>query len=291
MSLRSRIFPDAQKHTINRDLKSGSFVCAYLVMKFSIITPSFNQGRFLRDCVESVLSQRGVEIEHIVVDAGSTDETLEVLRTYPHLLWSSEPDEGMSDGINKGFRRAGGDWVMWLNCDDYLLPGALENVAAHAARHPDAGVIHGDCVFVAEDKREIRRKYDTTVDEWDFLFVGCCIPSTATFYHRRILDAGQLLDISYRNCMDWEYYLRLSRERCRFSYLPEALAGFRWHGESTTQKHWQRMIEEGLRCQREHIEARGLPPWLGNPAILNLLRRTFQIRRIAKRLRIHRRIR
>jgi glycosyltransferase involved in cell wall biosynthesis len=260
-------------------------------LKFSIITPSFNQGRFLPDCVESILSQKGIEYEHIVIDAGSTDETREVLGRYPHLQWTSEPDGGMSDGINKGFRRATGDWVMWLNCDDYLLPGALAKVAAHATAYPDADVIHGDCLFVKEDKTPIRRKYDTPVDEWDFLFVGCCIPSTCTFYHRRILDAGLLLDEDYRNCMDWEYYLRLSRAGYRFRYLPEVLAGFRWHEDSTTQKHWQRMIEEGLRCQRAHIAERRLPAFLGQPVILTLLRRLFQMRRIARRMAIHHRIR
>ncbi len=94
-------------------------------IKVSIITPSFNQGRFLTDCIESVLAQVGVEVEHIITDAGSTDETIDVLNRYPHLKRKSESDKGMSDGINKGFLHASGDWVMWLNCDDYLLPGAL----------------------------------------------------------------------------------------------------------------------------------------------------------------------
>lgn len=255
-------------------------------MKFSIITPSFNQGRFLPDCVESVLSQ-GVEFEHIVTDAGSTDETLDVLKRYPHLKWTSEPDKGMSDGINKGFIQATGDWVMWLNCDDYLLPGALAKVADYAARNPDADVIHGDCVFVNEDKSPIRRKYDTPVDEWDFLFVGCCIPSTATFYRRGIIQEGHLLDVGYRNCMDWEYYLRLTRAGYRFRYLPEALAGFRWHDESTTLRNFQRMIDEGLRCQREHIAARGLPAILNNAMLLKLLRKVYQVRRVMKRMRAH----
>lgn len=260
-------------------------------MRFSIITPSFNQGRFLPNCVESVLAQSGVDFEHIVTDAGSTDETLDVLARYPHLKWTSEPDDGMSDGINKGFRQATGDWVMWLNCDDYLLPGALETVAECAQLHPAASVIHGDCMFVNEDRSPIRRKYDTPVDEWDFLFVGCCIPSTATFYKSDILHAGHLLDVGYRNCMDWEYYLRLSRLGYRFQYIPEALAGFRWHDESTTQKNWQRMLDEGLRCQREHIAARELPSWLGSEVILGIMRRLFQGRRIIKRLHNHRRIR
>jgi glycosyltransferase involved in cell wall biosynthesis len=259
-------------------------------MLFSIITPSYNQGRFLPDCVESVLSQKGVEFEHIVTDAGSTDNTLEVLRRYPHLLWTSAPDKGMSDGINKGFLQATGDWVMWLNCDDYLLPGALEKVAAHARSHPEADVIHGDCVFVTKDKETIRRKYDTPVDEWDFLFVGCCIPSTATFFHRRVIEAGHLLDVNYRNCMDWEYYLRLMRKGYRFSYLPEALAGFRWHEESTTQRNWQRMRDEGLRCQRDHLTQKCLPIWIGNNWTLALLRRAFQARRVIKRALTHGRI-
>lgn len=259
-------------------------------MKFSIITPSLNQGRFLTDCIESVLSQTGVEFEHIVTDAGSTDETVEILSRYPHLKWTSEPDEGMSDGINKGFRQATGDWLMWLNCDDYLLPGALEKVADFIKSSPDADIIHGDCVYVREDKTVVRRKYDTSVDEWDILFVGCIIPSTSAFYRREIIDQGNFLDLAYRNCMDWEYYLRLLRKRFRFAYLPEALAHFRWYEESTTQKHWQRMIDEGLRAQREHIAERGLPGILNNARILQLLRRAFQVRRVFKRALAHGRL-
>ncbi|MEO7101643.1 MAG: glycosyltransferase family 2 protein [Luteolibacter sp.] len=256
-------------------------------MKFSIITPSLNQGSFIQECIESVLRQEGIEIEHIIVDAGSTDQTLEVIGHYPHLQWSSEPDEGMSDGINKGFRKATGDWIMWLNCDDYLLPGALSKVAEYIRKHPDADVVHGDCIYVKEDKTPIRRKYDTPVDEWDFLFVGCCIPSTSTIYRREIIDAGHLLDVGYRNCMDWEYYLRLYRLGYHFGYVSEALAGFRWYEDSTTQRHWQRMIDEGLQAQRQHIDARKLPLVLKNANLLKLLRKTYQIRRVAKRMMTH----
>jgi glycosyltransferase involved in cell wall biosynthesis len=193
----------------------------------------------------------------------------------------------MSDGINKGFLKATGDWVMWLNCDDYLLPGALEKVARFIAANPAVDVVHGDCIYVNEDKSPIRRKYDTPVDEWDFLFVGCCIPSTSTFYRREIIAAGHLLDVGYRNCMDWEYYLRLTRLGYHFKYIPEALAGFRWYEESTTQQHWQRMIDEGLKCQREHIEARKLPVILKHAGLLKALRKAFQVRRVMKRLIAH----
>lgn len=197
----------------------------------------------------------------------------------------------MSDGINKGFAKATGDWVMWLNCDDFLLPSALEKVAKFIVAHPNADVVHGDCQYIAEDKTPIRRKYDTTVDEWDLLFVGCIIPSTSAFYRREIITSGELLDISYRNCMDWEYYLRLIRKGYQFAYIPELLAAFRWYEESTTSRNWQRMIEEGLRCQRAHIAATGLPEYLGTELMLKTLRKIFQVRRVAKRMAVHRRIR
>jgi glycosyltransferase involved in cell wall biosynthesis len=260
-------------------------------MKISIITPSFNQGRFITDCIESVLSQSDVEFEHIITDAGSTDDTLEVLAKYPHLKWSSEPDNGMSDGINKGFRQATGDWVMWLNCDDFLLPSALKKVADFIAEYPTADVVHGDCVFIQEDKTMIRRKYDTHVDEWDLLFVGCIIPSTSAFYRREIINEGHLLDIFYKNCMDLEYYLRLMRLGYNFKYLAEPLAHFRWYEESTTMQNWQRMIDESLACRREHIDERGLPKILKNATLLKVIRKIFQARRVTKRLITHGRIR
>ncbi len=260
-------------------------------MKFSIITPSFNQGRFIADCIESVLSQEGVEVEHIITDAGSTDETLDVLNRYPQLKWTSEPDGGMSDGINKGFRQATGDWLMWLNCDDFLLPGALKKVADFISEHPETDVVHGDCIFIREDKTLIRRKYDTRVDWLDLLFIGCIIPSTSCFYKREIIEAGQLLDVSYKNCMDREFYLRLITGGYIFSYLPEPLAKFRWHEESTTMKHWQRMIDESFQCRRAYIDQLGLPAFFKKTAVLKVMRMIFQARRIAKRIVTHGRIR
>ena len=91
-------------------------------MDFTIVTPSFNYGRHIGECLASVASQEGVTFEHLVMDAGSDDETGEVVRKYPHATFFQEPDKGMSDGINKGFQKAQGRWVMWLNADDRLRP-------------------------------------------------------------------------------------------------------------------------------------------------------------------------
>lgn len=259
-------------------------------VRISIITPSLNQGSFVQDCIVSVLEQTGAEVEHIVADAGSTDETIEILQRYPHLLWTSEPDAGMSDGINKGFRRATGDWLMWLNCDDFLLPGALAKVADFVKQNPDLDVVHGDCVFVRADKSVIRRKYDHPLGELVLLFAGCYIPSTATFFKRRIIDQSQFLDTSYKVCMDWEYYLRLIRAGFKFGYLPAALAGFRWHSSNTSLVLIGRGYEEGVRLQREHIAIRRISPLLARKWMLPPLRRLFQLQRILKRLATHGRL-
>ena len=259
-------------------------------VRISIVTPSLNQGRFLQDCISSVTEQTGVEVEHIIADAGSTDETIEILSRHPHLIWASEPDAGMSDGINKGFRRATGDWLMWLNCDDYLLPGALAKVAEFIKRNPNLDVVHGDCVFVREDKSVIRRKYDHPLGELVLLFAGCYLPSTATFFRRKIIDQGQFLDTSYKVCMDWEYYLRLIRSGFKFGYLSEALAGFRWHSSNTSMVLIERGHDEGVRLQREHIGIRGMPPLLARKWMLPSLRRLFQFQRLLKRLVAHGRL-
>lgn len=255
-------------------------------MKFSIITPSYNQGRFIRDCIESVRTQTGVEWEHLVQDAGSTDETHSVLREYPHLKCIIEKDGGMSDGINRGFRRATGDWLMWLNTDDCLMAGTLEKVANHAAVHPEVDIIYGEARFVNESGKPIRVRQEHAFDFNTLLFYGCYIQSTATFLHRRIIESGQLLDLRYKVCMDFEYYLRLARAGYRFSFIPEPLANFRWHGDNTSLRLTQRRQEERLEIQRHHLNARGLS-MLGSKPVLAALSRVFQLRRIWLRQRDH----
>lgn len=126
-------------------------------MHFTIITPSLNYVRFLGECLDSVAGQiKGtdavqseIEIEHIVIDGGSTDESAEVASRFPHVKWIQESDDGMSDAINKGFGRAKGEWVMWLNADDRLKPGALEKMLDELERS-NADVVYGDWDFIDE---------------------------------------------------------------------------------------------------------------------------------------------
>jgi glycosyltransferase involved in cell wall biosynthesis len=251
-------------------------------MKFSIITPSYNQGRFIRDCIESVRAQDGIETEHVIVDACSTDETLSILKEYAHLKWTSEPDKGQTDAINKGFRRATGDWLMWLNADDYLLPGALRKVAEFAAANPDADVIYGDCDFVDEAGRFLRHKREFDFDFNMLLFYGCYIPSTSTFYRRKIVDDGFLLDPTYKNCMDFEYYLKLAHAGYRFRHMPATLANFRWHDSNVSTVHAARRYRERLRLQRQYLRLTGRS-CLSAEWLLRVLFRAYQARRALRR--------
>lgn len=259
-------------------------------MQFTIITPSLNYGRFLGDCLESVAAQEGVTLEHLVIDGGSSDDSREVASRFPHVTWRQEPDEGMSDAINKGFDRACGEWVMWLNADDILLPGTLSKVAAFVREHPTVDIVHGDCVFVRSDRSVIRRKYDHPMDEWTLAFNVCWIPTTSTFLNRKILDAGIRLAPQFKNSMDLEFYLRLLRLGYKFGYIAEPLAEFRWHEGNLSVLHDARQRAEDLKIQRGHLAERGLPTFLGWRPVLAILRRLTKVRRIALRWRTHRRL-
>jgi len=254
--------------------------------QFSIVTASYNQGRFIRDCIESVQAQTGVTWEHIVQDSNSTDETQTVLKEYPHLQVTGEKDRGMSDGINRGFLKAQGDWVMWLNTDDYLLPGALARVADFAARNPAADFIYGDVHFVNATGELLRVKREHPFDLKVLLYYGCYIQSTATFLRRKLITAGHLLNVDYRVCMDFEYYLRLARLGYRIEYLPQPLAAFRWHETNTSAVQHQRRYEERVRVQKQHLHLTGHNP--PSATRLNLLGRFHGFKHAWLRWRTHR---
>lgn len=225
-------------------------------MKISVITPSLNQGRFIRDCIESVKTQEGVEWEHIVVDNCSTDETLSILKEYPHLHWTSEPDKGQSDAINKGFLQATGEWVMWLNADDYLLPGALAKIGTFAKEHPEADVIYGAWLFVDKDKQLLKISGVFPFNYRMVVHMGPYIASTACFFRRQTtVVEGNLLCPEFHYTMDGEYYARLGALGKKFLYLPVVLAAFRVHETNKSTQHVaKRSFTETLARQRQYAE-------------------------------------
>jgi len=229
-------------------------------MDFTIVTASYNYGRYIGECLRSVAEQEGVTLEHLVMDAGSSDDTAAVVARFPHAAFFQEPDKGMSDGINKGFRRAKGAWVMWLNADDRLRPGALMAVRELAAARPDADVIYGCWNFIDAEGKFQRRMTLFPFDKRMLIYDACYLASTSCFYRRATtIDRGFLLNEDFHYCMDGEYYARLAVAEKQFVYLPRVLAEFRLHGQSISQGHiGKHDMDSVLKYQRQLAEPRAI---------------------------------
>lgn len=203
-------------------------------MKFTVVTPSFNQAAFIERTLASVAAQQGVEVEHRVYDGGSTDGTVAILeRAGPSLRWASERDAGQADAVNKGLREATGEAIGWLNSDDVYYPGALARVAAFLEAHPDVDVVYGDADHIDANDRVLE---PYPVEPWSLerLEERSFICQPAAFIRRRVPERHGVLDSSLRYCMDYEYWLRLGRGGARFAHLPEKLAGSRLHPATKT---------------------------------------------------------
>jgi glycosyltransferase involved in cell wall biosynthesis len=229
-------------------------------MDFTLITPNLNYGRYLGDCLGSVAGQGGVTLEHLVLDGGSTDDSAAVAAGFPHATWIQEPDQGMSDAINKGFTRARGEWVMWLNADDRLKPGVLGELLPRL-RTLEADLVYGDWDFVDEDGRKIRTVHAPRWSRFVHIHHHCFIGSTAAFLRRRtVVDAGHRLRTDFHYVMDGEFYARLDAAGLKFERVPLCLADFRLHGKNASQRHLgkTRDMDAILAAERQHIESRAI---------------------------------
>lgn len=202
-------------------------------LKITVITPSYNQGKYIGETIESVLSQGVDDVEYLVFDAGSSDETLSVLGSFgDRLKWVSEPDHGQADAVNKGLRAARGDIIGWLNSDDIYYPGAFKAVLEAFDRHPEVAIIYGHANHIDEQNTVIEPYY---TEEWDYdRFKDVCfICQPAVFFRRSITEKYGLLDASLRYCMDYEYWLRIGRGT-PFFFLNQILAGSRLYADTKT---------------------------------------------------------
>lgn len=203
-------------------------------MKVSIVTPSYNQGQFIEHTIKSVLDQNYLEIEHIVFDSESTDNTIEILEKYtPFLRWISEKDKGQTDAVNKGILATDGEIIGWLNSDDIYYPNAIARVTSYFETHPDIDVIYGMADHINLEGYAFE-SYPT--ERWNFerLKEICFICQPASFFRRRLVEKYGLLDESLNYCMDYDYWLRLGRSGVRFAYLEEKLAGSRLYPGNKT---------------------------------------------------------
>lgn len=201
----------------------------------SVITPSYNQGKFIRETIESVLQQDYPNLEYWVMDGGSTDETVSILKEYEHdprFHWISEPDRGQSDAINKGWSRCRGKILAWLNSDDTYLPGAIRTQVSALEKHADCGAVYGDGVFIDQDGKHIYTCYGAPYNIIEFLRITLPLQPTV-FIRREICEQIGMLDANFGFSMDTEYWVRAAKIT-KFWYEPCPVATYRLHNQSKT---------------------------------------------------------
>src|ERR1051326_3179552 len=216
-------------------------------MKLSIVTPSFNSIHTIRATIESVASQDYALFEHIIIDGGSTDGTIEVLKGYPHLIWISEKDEGHYHAMDKGTLMASGDAVAVLNADDCYRPGVLSQVARAFGQHKDWDALFGNVVFVDGEGREIFRREEAMFDPQIVRFGHNMINHQALFLKREVyLRLGGYRYKEFKNCCDYEYVMRLVGAKCRIGHIPVYIVNYRYHdhGQSADLRVRANMAKE-----------------------------------------------
>lgn len=232
--------------------------------KISIVTPSYNQAAFLGKTIESILSQQYPNLEYWVMDGGSTDGSVDILKRYgQRLRWVSRKDNGQTDAINQGLRQTSGEIVAYLNSDDILEPGSLHRVAESFQAHPAALWVTGACRIINQDDRPIRSFVSRYKSLWlrgysrNKLCVTNFICQPATFWRRSVHDQIGYFDETLRYVMDYEFWLRLSKLGAPL-VLREPLASFRIHAASKGESQFRKQFAEDQKVVARHADQRGL---------------------------------
>lgn len=217
----------------------------------SIVTPSYNSAAYLKETIESVLSQDYPRIEYIVVDGGSTDGTIEILERYKERLrYVSGPDSGAAEAINRGFEVSHGSIFAWLSADDTYLPGAVSTAVRSLTSDPNLAAVYGEAYWVGS-QGEVLRRYPTQPFDPELLGQECYICQPACFLRRAAFQEVGMLDMKLQFAFDYDLWIRMSR-RYRFGWLPEYLATSRMHGSTKTLGRRAQVFRETFRILKHH---------------------------------------
>jgi glycosyltransferase involved in cell wall biosynthesis len=227
----------------------------------SIITPSYQQGRFLRQCIESVLTQNYPHIEYFVLDGGSTDESLEILTGYNgRFFWKSERDGGQTNAINAGLKLAKGSIIAYLNSDDLLLPGAVSTIIEEWRRRPSVDLFYGRANYI-DEYGQITGEYDTRAEfQLEEFKNHCTICQPAAFWCRRIMDRIGLFDENFQTAMDYEYWQRIAANKGLIVRIDKLLACSREYPATKTKSQRDKVYKDIFKGQWRHW-GRVHPEW------------------------------
>ncbi len=223
------------------------------MLKISIVTPSYNQGQYLEETIQSVLDQNYPNLEYIIMDGGSTDNSVEVIKKYESRLahWESQPDGGQADAINKGFNMATGDILAWLNSDDYYTPGTFQLISELFARD-DMKIVFGECVLYHQ---ETGKKKSSTVFEHaksHQIELSDYIVQPSSFWTKKTWDLVGNLNVNLVYTFDWDWFIRAKRKGVHWHPVDKALSVYRYHHQHKTGTGGDKREQEIAGIYREY---------------------------------------
>lgn len=237
-----------------------------MLPKISIITPSFNQGAFIEKTIRSVLDQEYPNLQYIIIDGGSTDETVSIIKRYSSRLayWVSEPDRGQAHAINKGLSVATGEIIAYINSDDYYLPGAFDRIGRYAIECPDCDIIHGRCEIVDHLGALIRlhkgdiSNLEQCLDLWGTWWGGRNFVQPEVFWTRRMAERIGPFREDLNWVMDYDYWVRIFAAGGEVGFVDDRLAAFRIHAQQKSTQP-ERTSAELLKVVRPYLFSNSTP--------------------------------
>jgi glycosyltransferase involved in cell wall biosynthesis len=221
-------------------------------MKISIITPSYNQEKFLEQNIKSILSQKYDEsLEHIIMDGGSSDKSINILQKYPHLIWRSEKDKGQAQALNKALKISTGDIIGWVNSDDMLPKGTLKIICEYFEKYNDHHVLVGNLEII-DEKSNYLYKIPAREVTYEGLLNGIeCVTQTSTFFRKVVFEKIGNFNEMLHYCMDHEFFLRVAKY-FKFYTIDADLGMFRRYAESKTGSNAMGFIKDRIKINRMH---------------------------------------
>ena len=225
--------------------------------KISIVTPNYNYGKFLEETIRSVLLQGYPNLEYIIIDGGSTDNSVEIIKKYEPWLayWVSEPDEGQAHAINKGLQKTTGEIVAWLNSDDMYTKNSISKAAQFIIKSSNVDIVYGDCLYI-DSKGKKLKKFKTAEFDQIKLFLGL-IPQPSTFFKRKLLKYSYINE-SLNYTIDNDLWLKYN-QKATFKYIPTILSYYRLHPSSKSIKKELLLRKEQCEVSLEHLQNSNIP--------------------------------